>query len=481
MSFLNPEYFWLLLFLVVAFMKKDLFNLRFTTYGYLLTFILVVIALSRPVIEKEPIQTDELLNDVVVAIDLSYSMQVNDIQPTRLAFAKESLKSLIKSEQKSRFGVLGFTTNAIVLSPLTNDSELLLHLFNALDEKLIITKGSSIMPALKLARKMSSSKKLSVVILSDGADESNYVDEVRYAKDKNIVVNILMIATKMGSTLSLKNGELLKDESGNIVVSRENSAIKTLADETGGVYTKSISEIITALSSQRDEQYKSSVTIVQNMELFYYFVALAIVVFLISVTTLKRYVLAFLLIFGINLQADLLEFVKNKNAVAFKHGVELYKEGEYEKALEAFESVKSNDAKVKSVVFYNKANALVRLKEFKKAREAYRKSLILDYSKEADDNLKYIKDVDEQMDMSTGQKKSSKKSSVAKTRKNSKKSKGAGSSNMKVDTSTSGSSDNDAKKSRSSTNINLNSTKTKLSSKQYELINKRGVDEKRPW
>ncbi|MDQ7067094.1 MAG: VWA domain-containing protein [Sulfurimonas sp.] len=93
---------------------------------------------------------------------------------------------MVKSEQKSRFGVLGFTTNAIILSPLTQDTQLLLHLFSALDEKLIMTKGSSIMPALHLARKMSKSPSVSVVLLTDGGDELNYEDEARVCKEKQL-------------------------------------------------------------------------------------------------------------------------------------------------------------------------------------------------------------------------------------------------------------------------------------------------------
>ena len=99
MSFLNIEYLWLFLFLVVAFMKKDFTNLRLSAYGYIVTFTFIVLALTRPVIVQEPITTQELLNDVVVAVDLSYSMQATDILPSRLEFAKEALRVFVKSEQ----------------------------------------------------------------------------------------------------------------------------------------------------------------------------------------------------------------------------------------------------------------------------------------------------------------------------------------------------------------------------------------------
>lgn len=482
MNILNPEYLWLLLFLVVAFMKKDFRVLRLTSYGYILSFIFIVLALTRPVIEQEPIKTQELLNDVVIALDLSYSMQAEDITPLRLAFAKTTLETLVKSEQKSRFGVLGFTTNAIILSPLTQDTQLLLHLFNMLDEKLIMTKGSSVMPALILARKMSKSPRVSVVLLTDGGDELNYEDEALYAKKNNLQVNTIMIATKSGGTLRLDNGELLKDEMDDIVVSRENSAISIISEESGGIYTHSLSDIISALHSQRDDEYKSNVTIVQNMELFYYLVGLALFIFLVSVTTLKLYVLPFLLFFGVSVEASILDFAKNENRVVFERAVALYKDGEYEKALSAFRSVKSSKAEIKAIVYYNSANSLVRLKEYEKARTAYKKSLALHYTKNADENLQYIHGVAEEKQMITGEQKSAKKSNLAKKNESSqKKKKEGGSSNMKVSAAASNGASEKSKKSKQESRVSLNSGKVKLSSKQYELINKRQINEIKPW
>ena len=481
MSFLYPEYFWLFLFLVAGFIKKDFRGLNVVSLGYIVTFVLIVLALTRPVLEQEPIQSEEVLSDVVIAVDLSYSMQADDISPTRLAKAKEILQELIKSEQKSRFGILGFTTNAIVLSPMTEDSELLEHLFNSLDDKLIITKGSSVMPALKLARKMSQSKNLSLVVLSDGADELNYEDEAKFAKENSLVVNVFMLATKMGGTLRLENGELLKDELGDIVVSKENSSIEAVSDATGGVYTKSFGVLVDALDAQKTDDKKSQTTIIRNLELFYYLIVLAIISFLVSVTTLKRFILAFLLLFGVSLDATILELFEDENRVEFKKANAYYKSGEYEKAFHTYETVKSADAEFKSIVYYNMGNSLVRLKEFKKARDAYLKSLTLYYSKEADENLHYIKDVKEQKQMSTGQQKSAKKSSMAKKEQSEKKKKEGGSSNMKVSASASSGADDGGKKTKSESKVDLNSGKAKLSSKQYELINKRGVNEKQPW
>ncbi len=474
MTLLYPQYLWLLLLILPIFVKRDFRELRITLYGYILTFVFIVIALSRPVIEQEPIESKQVLSDVIICVDLSFSMQGSDLEPTRLSYAKEMLKRVVEAQSKSRFGVLGFTTNAIILSPMTEDKEILLHLFGSLDEKFIITKGSSIMSALQLARKMSKAKKTTLVLFSDGGDELSYKDEANFAKENNMVVNIFMTASAMGSTLKLKDGELLKDEFGDIVISRESSMIKEISDATGGVYTKDLGTLLDALDAQKSKDKESKTTVMRNLELFYYFVALAVITFLVSITTLKRYIAAFLLLFGIYANAS-------EDMEFFNKATEHYRSGEYEKALQNFEVVKSGDSETKSIIFYNIGNTLVRLQEFEKAREAYIKSLTLMYSKEADENLEYIRDAGEKKEMNTGQQQTKERSALAKKEQSKKKKKEGGGSNMQVSAAASSGADDGGKEAKSQNTINLDGAKAKLSSRQYELINKRSVDEKNPW
>jgi Ca-activated chloride channel family protein len=505
MSFLAYEYAWL--FVILAFVLiyyKEKFSL--SSFGYSLSIVFVILALMRPVIEQEPVELDEHYNDVVIAVDLSYSMQATDISPTRLEKAKEVLAQLIEQNPKTRFGVLGFTTNAIVLSPLTSDKELLLHLVNSLDTQQLMTKGSSLMPALQLARKLSSSERLSVVVLSDGADESEYDLEAKFAAQNNMQVNVLMLATKMGGTLHLEDGTLLKDELGDIVVSRENSAIKSITRD--GVYTKDIDEIDSALKSQKDALVKVRQKVVQNEELFYYFVGIAIVLLLITLTRLKKLLkplfIVITLFFGMQVQAGLFdsyiasEGVKAYESAEYNSSIKQfsklegdvalynlacseYKAGLYEKALEHFRTVRSDDVGFKADVFYNIGNTLVRLGEFKKARTAYLQSLTLMYSKEADENYHFIKNATESQEMITGQQKTKNKSELANEQESSsKKKKEGGGANMDV-SAQAGSSGDAKKKTRSESVFDVSQAKAKLSSKQYELINKRQVNEKKPW
>ena len=474
MTLLHPEYLWLLLILVWFFIKRDFRDFRVQFYGYILTFIFITLALTRPVIEQAPIKSEQFLSDVIIAQDLSFSMHAQDIEPSRLEYSKKILKQLLYTKQKSRFAIIGFTTNAIILSPLTEDRELLEHLFDALNEKFIITQGSDVMSALKLARDMSWAKKARVVLLSDGADALDYSAEAAFAKENNLIVTIFMMATESGGILRLENGSLLKDASGDIVITRQNNAIKIIADTTGGVYTKDFDTLVSALDKMDEEEYKSETIIMKNIELFYFMIALAIITFLLSVTMLKKVIMMILILLGVQLNAS-------PDMQKFNQAVGFYRAGAYEEALENFEMLKSSDSEIKSIIYYNIGNTLVRLKEFKRAREAYIKSLTLSYSKEANENLEMIIGLDEQPQIEKQKDKNNDKASMAEDNGNKKKQKEGGSSNLEVSAASSGASDNKGKKTQMQNSINLNSGKAKLSSKQYELINKRSIDEKQPW
>ncbi|NOQ30615.1 MAG: VWA domain-containing protein [Helicobacteraceae bacterium] len=484
MSILYPEYLiFILVIVAVIFERKTKITLTARHYFLIASLVAISIALARPVLPKEAVEVDSAGSDIIFAVDLSYSMSATDIKPTRLKKAKEILADVVRSNTSDRFGVLGFSSNAIVLSPLTVDRTLLLHLFSGLNEKMVITKSTSIMPALKLARKMSRSKSLRLIILSDGGDEDSYTKEALYAKENNLIVDIVMIATASGSTLLDSKEKLLKDEKGNIVISSRNDALKELSSESGGEFitTLNASKIADLIQEQTKVDHRSKTKIMQYTELFYYFIILAIVTFMIAVTTLleksKALLIVVLALIGLNANA-------NDSLTNYNSAILLYKSGEYEKSLNRFKTLKSSDPTFKADIFYNMASCYIRLSEFKKAREYLEKSLTLKYELQTYENLDHIKNAEEQDFMITGRQKGKKRveSGEREESQTNKNRKSGGGSNMSVDTSgKSGASDSDAKETKGDAMIDLRKNSAQLSSRQYELINKRSVNETNPW
>ncbi len=509
MMFLEASWFWLFLILIYMYYKRATKSSKII-YMYL-AMSMVIVALAHPVFDKQIVEVQIKGSDVIVALDISHSMQAEDIQPNRLNAAKSLLKDLVERDVNDRFGVIAFTTNAIILSPLTKESELLLNLVNRIDETMVMTKGTSLLPALKLARKMSKSQRPKLLLFTDGGDADSYAREATFAKENNLQVSVVMLATLFGSPLKYDDDTFVKDSSGNIVVTSQNSAIKQLSDATDGAYlnTPDASEIINLLKMQYREDFKGKSDIVQYREFFYFFIFLALLFFMLAYTTLREKlhvkVMALLVMVGVSSHAGVLDFyylfqaqedynrgafeaasrnfskVEGKEA-AFNAAVASYKRGKYEDALTRFKVIQSGDVGFKATLYYNMALCCIRLKEFDKARENLIKSLTLKYDNDAYENLQHIKDATH-YEMITRRQQGEKRADDVSTEssKKSKKTKEGGGSNMNVAAESSNSASDAQMKTRSDAMLSFSKSGTKLSSSQYELINQRSVSETSPW
>ncbi|MDP3120560.1 MAG: VWA domain-containing protein [Sulfuricurvum sp.] len=511
MSLLTPVWLLALGFIAVYWMAVRRLGYRWdgSQKWLLVSIALVIVALTRPVLEQKPVTIEQMGSDVIIAVDLSYSMRATDVAPSRLSAAKTLLGDVVRSDVKDRFGVIGFTTSAIILSPLTKDTELLEHLFGSLDESQIITKGTTVMSALELARKMSYAKQPLVILLTDGGDEMSYAKEADFVRENNLRLSVVMLGTAQGSTLAEGDGTL-KDDKGHIVVSSRNDAITEIVEASGGkmIEGADASAVLDLIKQSRAEDFQGKSTVLRYQELFYAPLILALISFMLSMTSLgekvHKGILVALALIGVSSQAGVLEFAylygakksyeaKNyeRSAQLYAHvpipkakynqAAALYKAGKYQDALTLYQSIKSNDPIFKAVLYYNSGNCYIRLQEFENAREAFLKSLTLHYTKEADDNLRFIAHGAEQQSLNVRKEKSDKMQAEAGAPKGeSKPTKQGGGSNMKSDMAAGGGGD-EGKKVESDPRLSMSQGKARLSSTQYELINQRSVHETKPW
>jgi Ca-activated chloride channel family protein len=260
----------------------------------IVSFILLILALARPIIQNKPIKVTQSSIDIIVAFDISKSMQCDDIYPNRLQFAKNKFNDFLTQLKDERVGAIGFSSRAFLVAPITNDYFSLKYLVDNLSTKYISLKGSSIQEALETTNnllKLSSRKAL--VIFTDGTDNKEFLKQIQYAKENNIKVFVYAIATKKGGVIKTQDG-VQKDKNGNIVVTRLNENIKNLALDSDGAYlqysTRS-SDIKLFIDTIRDKfvlKDKKDVVIKNNQELFYIPLGLAIFAFLVSISGFRR-------------------------------------------------------------------------------------------------------------------------------------------------------------------------------------------------
>jgi Ca-activated chloride channel homolog len=186
---------------------------------------------TMPVVDRE-------FNRVIV-IDVSNSMSAEDVGAPRLAAAKAIAKRLVE-QTDGRSAVVAFERSAEVIAPLTNDDQAVLSLIDTLQPGEVGEPGSDIGAAIDASLKLlqtETSQKADVVLISDGEEQGSHLgltEALHRAKTKNIEISTIAIGTAEGATIPTGNG-VLRDESGEIVVTREQAdVLQRVARSTGG-------------------------------------------------------------------------------------------------------------------------------------------------------------------------------------------------------------------------------------------------------
>jgi Ca-activated chloride channel homolog len=152
---------------------------------YILFIMLVLVALARPQRINEQIEQTAEGIDIVLVLDVSGSMELQDIKPSRLEAAKEVAINFIDGRVADRIGLVVFAGDAYSLAPLTTDYQLLRESIRSIENGMIPNDGTAIGSALAVAinRMRDSPAKTKVAILiSDGENTAGSLDPMMTAR-----------------------------------------------------------------------------------------------------------------------------------------------------------------------------------------------------------------------------------------------------------------------------------------------------------
>jgi Ca-activated chloride channel family protein len=209
----------------------------------LLACISLVIALTRPH-EKAGTREEKILSrNVLIALDLSRSMRVQDVKPDRLSRAKIAIYELLEELPNERVGIIGFAGSSYVYAPLTVDHAAVRQTVEQIDENWAPLGGSNLKEAVELAidtLKKTGQKQNALVIFSDGEKHDDSLDDIA-SEAKLAGVNILAIGigTENGDYVPNADfpGNRMVDETGQPVISRlQPEVLRNLAEATNGKY-----------------------------------------------------------------------------------------------------------------------------------------------------------------------------------------------------------------------------------------------------
>ena len=365
-----------------------------------LASLLIITALAGPTWERLP--SPIFRNDaaLVIALDLSLSMNSSDIKPTRLSRARFKIADILRQRKDGQTALLVYAGDVFTVTPLTEDTETIASQLSALTTDIMPSQGSNTVLAIEKAVELLKQAGLQsgeILLITDAVNYDETVNTVESLADYHL--SILGVGTAEGAPIKVAQGGFLKDRQGNIVLPKLNSnELSRLASKGNGIY-KTISDDDSDIESllkqfdtsiEKQSSSDNSLFIEQWNEKGPWLLLLALPLVALQ---FRKGLLSFAFI-------CLLPFPKPSYALEWKdlwqthdqQAQQAFKQKKYQQASEQFDSLQWKAAsqykagmikeaaetlnKDESAIgLYNKGNALAQQGKLKEALEAYKRSL----------------------------------------------------------------------------------------------------------
>lgn len=260
---------------------------------YLLGTLFLIFSIIDLLSGSEEIKTNQKLNNVIFMLDVSNSMNAEDIDPSRLTEAKNLIIQTMQRMKNDKVGIVMFAGQATSIMPLTTDYTSAETYVGAIETNSMQIQGTDFLNGMKVAvQKFKNVNKgaRKIVLLSDGEDnEGNDEAAIRLAKKEGIMITSVGIGSDEGAPVpEYAFGQLMgykADMSGQTVISkRQTEALKKMSESTGGAYIdgNNINEAPEQIIDALKKKTGSSSTMVksQNANHYYqYFLAVSLLLF----------------------------------------------------------------------------------------------------------------------------------------------------------------------------------------------------------
>ena len=204
-----------------------------------LLWTLACTALAGPAWEREPMPLYHNQAARVLALELGATMMAQDEKPSRFERARYKLVDILDRSRDYQTALIGYAGEAFVAAPLTDDIGTVRNLADALDPSTMPVAGNRAEGAIEQAAKLIRQSGLhagDIILLADSADGAA-VAAASKARAQGLTVSVLGIGSTAGAPVALAQGDFLKDDNGNVIVSRRDDAsLRAVAEAGGGRY-----------------------------------------------------------------------------------------------------------------------------------------------------------------------------------------------------------------------------------------------------
>ncbi len=316
MSFKNPEYlFFLLLLLPMIFWYvwelrkadasmqissirkfKDMpktARMKFRHLPFilrLLAFSFLVFAIARPQSSSNWRSESREGIDIMMALDISGTMQIDDLRPTRLEAAKTVAIEFIQSRPNDNIGLVVFAGESFTQCPLTTDHSVLINLFSGVNYG-IISDGTAI--GLGLANavnriKDGKAKSKVVILLTDGSNNQGDIAPITAAEiAKTYGIRVYAIGVGSHGTVNMPVQTAFGVRYQQVKSEFDEKTLENIAEMTGGQYFRATNTAkLRSIYQEIDQLEKTKISVQEysnKSELYFIFALLALLFFLAEV------------------------------------------------------------------------------------------------------------------------------------------------------------------------------------------------------
>ena len=265
---------------------------------YSLAFFFFVIGLSRPQIGAKLKEHKSQGAEIMIALDVSNSMLAKDYSPNRLERAKLAISRITDKLSGDRIGLIIFAGSSFVQLPITTDYVSAKMFLNSITTESVPVQGTAIGDAIGTAVRSFSSqsaKSRAIIVISDGENhEDDAIAAAKKAAENGIKVYAIGVGSTEGEPIPMKDGGLMKDKDGKIVVTKlDEQGLKDIANAGNGKYVRAgndefgLAPIIDDIKKMQDEKF-NSVVFEEYDEQFMYFFGLALLFFVLEMLVGER-------------------------------------------------------------------------------------------------------------------------------------------------------------------------------------------------
>ena len=198
------------------------------------------LALAGPAwerIEQPVFRSDQAL---VVGLDLSRSMDAQDVSPSRVTRAKLKILDLLDRRGSGQTALVVYSSNAFTVTPLTTDGDTVAALVNSLSTDIMPSRGSYPVAAIEKGRRLLEQAGVSageVLLITDGGASPAAERAARDLRETGYTLSVLGVGTREGAPIPRQGGGFITDSSGQMAVPRlEEGSLGRLASAGGGKY-----------------------------------------------------------------------------------------------------------------------------------------------------------------------------------------------------------------------------------------------------